>query len=59
VLDPVRRERIWQRIAGDLRLPDFDAILAREVTLEELPNAFQELIDAKATGRTLVRVGRS
>ncbi len=51
------RERIWQRLATDLRPPALERIACREVGLEELPAQFQAHVDGQVTGRTLVRLG--
>ena len=50
------RERAWARVAGDLRPQHFDAIVTREVTLDELPSVFPAYIDGSVTGRTVVKI---
>jgi acrylyl-CoA reductase (NADPH) len=47
------RNRIWERLASDLK-PRHLATIARRIKFAELPNAFENLIDAKATGRMVV-----
>ncbi|HEY8488637.1 MAG TPA: acryloyl-CoA reductase [Thermaerobacter sp.] len=50
------RMRIWQRLAGDLRPPALDALVCREVGLDELPEAFADVLAGRVRGRILVRV---
>ena len=50
------RLRIWNRIATDLRPPNLDQIVAREVTLDELHDTFGSYIDGTVVGRTLVEI---
>lgn len=50
------RERIWQRIASDLRPPHLDQIAQRIVGLEELPSVFTEYLQGGVVGRTVVKV---
>ena len=47
------RTRIWQRLAGDLKPRHLDKI-ARRIRFADLPQAFADLIDAKAVGRMVV-----
>lgn len=51
------RESIWQHLASDWKPAELDALAAREVTLDELPGVFDDYLEAKALGRTLVRIG--
>lgn len=51
-----QRLRVWERIASDLRPRSLNKIATRTVSLEELPRAFQQYIDASVVGRTVVRV---
>jgi hypothetical protein len=48
---------VWQRLAGDWKPDNLAAMVAREVTLGDLPNVFGDFLQAKALGRTLVRIG--
>lgn len=52
------REKIWARLAGDLR-PGHLAALMRTVAFDDLPNVFEDLIAALATGRTVVQIASS
>jgi len=51
------RERIWQRLAGDLKPAHLDRIVSRTVDLEELSKVFDEMLENKTHGRTVVRIG--
>ena len=57
VLCPMdRRREVWQRLATDMR-PTHLQTIAREVTLRDLPDAFQTLLQGKARGRYVVKIG--
>lgn len=47
------RARIWQRLATDLRPRHLEKI-ARRIRLADLPQAFDDLVEAKVTGRMVV-----
>lgn len=51
------RDRLWQHLADDWKPQHLERIATREVSLEELPQIFAELIAGTAPPRTLVRVG--
>lgn len=51
-----KRERIWQRLASDFKPAKLENFIQEEVTLEELPNTFQTLLEGKARGRTIVKM---
>jgi NADPH2:quinone reductase len=48
------REEIWQRLASDLKPRHLDDILTRTLSMEQLPEAFEEMLSGKLLGRTLV-----
>jgi acrylyl-CoA reductase (NADPH) len=50
-----RRRAVWGRLATELRPPDPDALVAREVGLSGLPAALEDNLAAKVRGRILVR----
>ena len=50
------REEIWQRLGSDLKPRQLGDILARTISLEELPEAFDEMLAGRILGRTLVRI---
>jgi putative YhdH/YhfP family quinone oxidoreductase len=51
------RELVWHRLATDWKPAQLDAMAAREVTLDELPGVFDDFLQARSLGRTLVRIG--
>jgi NADPH2:quinone reductase len=51
------RLAVWNRIASDLKPRHLDAIATSTIDFDALPGAFQDFIDGKVTGRTLVRIG--
>ncbi|HEX6928943.1 MAG TPA: oxidoreductase [Gammaproteobacteria bacterium] len=50
------RLKIWQRLATDLKPSKLNMIVGKELSFEELPTAFQPLLDGRQTGRTLIRI---
>jgi hypothetical protein len=44
-------------MASDWKPDQLDSMASREVTLDELPSVFDDFLQAKALGRTLVRIG--
>jgi len=50
------RATVWQRLGADLKPAHLDRIVAREVTLDELPACFDAYIAGTVTGRTIVRL---
>jgi len=46
---------VWRRLATDMK-PATLAVIAREITLDDLPAAFQTLLAGKARGRFVVRI---
>lgn len=49
------RLEAWRRLAGDMKPPHLSSI-AREISLADLPQAFQTLLDGAARGRFVVRL---
>lgn len=57
VLTPMSlRLDVWRRLATDLKPAHLDEVAANEVAFDELPKVFDDLINNKARGRTLVRI---
>lgn len=52
------RLAVWNRIASDLKPRHLDRIAGTTIDFAELPDAFQDFIQGKVTGRTLVRIGQ-
>lgn len=50
------REAIWQKLAGDWRPQHLEQIVAREVDLDGIAEAADDLIAGRLTGRSLVKV---
>ncbi|TXH04784.1 MAG: acryloyl-CoA reductase [Nevskiaceae bacterium] len=51
------REDLWQHLSTIWKPKHFDRLVAREVTLEQLPAVCEEFTAGKIQGRTLVRIG--
>ena len=51
------RLAVWSRLANDLKPTRLDRIGHNEIAFDELPGAFQDYLDGKVTGRTVVRIG--
>ena len=51
------REKVWSRLAGDLKPAALDIIAGRTVSFEEMPDLFEDYIQGRITGRTLVKIG--
>jgi acrylyl-CoA reductase (NADPH) len=54
---PALRQRVWQRLAGDLRPRHLESIVSRVVSLAEVEGVFEPLMQGTMTGRTVVRIG--
>ncbi len=50
------RQRVWDRLAGDLK-PRHLAEVTRTIGFDELPGAFDAYIRGEVKGRTVVRIG--
>lgn len=50
------RQRVWDRLAGDLK-PRHLAAISRTIDLKALPEAFDAFIKGEVKGRTVVRIG--
>jgi len=55
-VDPALRASLWRRLGAEWQPSDLERIVAREVSLDELPGACGELLDGKVVGRILVRI---
>jgi len=51
---PLRKE-IWHRLATDLKPKTLDKILSEEVELKDVGKVFNDLLDRKRYGRTIVK----
>ena len=50
-----RRQEVWGRLATDMKPTRLPAV-AKEITLEALPDAFSTLLASEARGRIVVRL---
>jgi NADPH2:quinone reductase len=50
------RLEVWRRLATDLRPAQLDRICTRIVGFDELPRQFDDFIQGRVTGRTVVRI---
>lgn len=48
------RDQIWQRLSTDLKPKNLDFILQDEITLDEVPQAAEDLINRKIFGRYII-----
>lgn len=46
---------VWEKLANEFKIESLEKI-TNEIGLDDLPNAYQELLDGKATGRYLVKI---
>ena len=51
-----RRERVWERLASDLKPRHIEQIVTSEVALSELSSAFDGYMAGAVTGRAVVRI---
>ncbi|MDX1963763.1 MAG: YhdH/YhfP family quinone oxidoreductase [Pirellulales bacterium] len=52
-----KREKVWEKLAGDWRVKDLEQLVAAEVTLVELPAWIEKILAGEVQGRVVVRVG--
>lgn len=50
------RNRIWERLASDLKPEQLDQLVTREVELAEVDKVMAEYVSGSVTGRTLVKI---
>ncbi len=50
------RAEVWRRLGDDLRPPQLDESIMREIGLDELEGALDTILKGGMTGRTVVRV---
>lgn len=51
-----RRQNVWERLAGDLKVEDLLETIEDTITLEELPDTLSEILQAKVRGRKVVEL---
>ena len=50
------RQQLWQHLASDWKPAHLDSICTREVSLKELPEVFDKMLNGKSFGRTIVKL---
>ncbi|AWV33138.1 acryloyl-CoA reductase [Paenibacillus odorifer] len=50
------RQKAWKRMASDLKPSQLENLVDREVTLNELPQALEDILQGNLRGRVLVRL---
>ena len=50
------RLKVWNRLAGDFKLANLEALIQQEITLKELPDVLPTLLKGEARGRTIVKL---
>ncbi|MGC4002992.1 MAG: YhdH/YhfP family quinone oxidoreductase [Pirellulales bacterium] len=51
------RAEIWNRLAGDWKPRDIDALAGCEIGLDDLPEQIEKILRGETTGRVLVKIG--
>ena len=51
------REKVWSRLTVDLKPAALDIIAGHTVSFEEMPDFFEDYIQGRITGRTIVKIG--
>ena len=52
-----KRRELWNRLGGDWKPPHLDEIIQREVTLDDMESVFNDMMEGRALGRTVVKIG--
>ncbi len=50
------REKVWSRLATDLKPTAMETIVDRVVAFDDIPNIFNDYIEGNITGRTVVKI---
>lgn len=50
------RQRLWERMASDLKPPRLEAMVHAETTLDELPDALQHILQSGVRGKVVVKL---
>jgi acrylyl-CoA reductase (NADPH) len=51
------REKVWSRLAADLKPRALDVIAKRTVAFDEISGLFDDFVEGRTTGRTIIRIG--
>ncbi len=52
----ILRQKIWQRLAGDLRPRHINKIVNHVIPLQQIPDVFQDYLNSAVIGRTVVKI---
>ncbi|TSB47076.1 acrylyl-CoA reductase family protein [Alkalicoccobacillus porphyridii] len=50
------RQQVWEHLASDLKPTSLEAELSQEITLEQLPTTFADILEGKVKGRIIVKL---
>jgi hypothetical protein len=50
------RLAVWRRIGSNLKPRNLDKIAKNVIKFDDLPGIFQDFVDGKVTGRTVVEI---
>ena len=50
------REKVWSRLASDLKPTAMETIVSRTVAFDDIPDLFSDYIEGNITGRTVVKI---
>ena len=50
------REKVWSRLARDLKPTAMETIVSRTVAFDDMPDLFSDYIEGNITGRTVVKI---
>ena len=50
------RKKVWLRLATDWKPAAMDTIVSRTVGFDDMPDLFQDFVDGKITGRTVLEI---
>lgn len=56
-IEPALRAELWRRLGAEWKPRHLDEIAKREVSLDDLPGVFPELLAGRVVGRIVVRIG--
>ncbi|MFJ6414346.1 acryloyl-CoA reductase [Terribacillus saccharophilus] len=51
-----KRKKVWERISTDLKPSNLEALVAKEITLDDLPHTLPAILAGTVRGRILVRM---
>jgi len=57
ICSPSVRQQGWERLGSDLRPRHLDKIVTQTVAFDDLPGVFDDFVEGRNTGRTVVTIG--